>query len=76
MNIIIEATKADGTRQLIAPSKIREYARIAKETSPRRKMHTFGKLLANFMFCSGFITLVEIAYNCDTQKRTVIMAKA
>lgn len=76
MNIIIEATKADGTRQLIAPSKIREYARIAKETSPRRKMHTFGKMLANFMFCYGFITLVEIAYNCDTQTRTLIMAKA
>ncbi len=76
MTKVIEATKADGTRQLIAPSKIREYARIAKETSPRRKMHTFGKLLANFMFCNGFISLVEIAYNLEGQTRTWLMAKA
>ena len=76
MTKIIEATKADGTRQLIAPSRIREYARIAKESTPRRKMHTFGKLLANFMYCSGFVKLVEIAYNIDGQMRTLLMAKA
>jgi len=76
MNIVIEATRADGTRKLIAPSKIREYARIAKETSPRRKMYTFGKMLANFMYCYGFITLVKIAYNLEGQTRTLIMAKA
>lgn len=76
MNKIIEATREDGTRQLIAPSKIREYARIARNAYPRRKFNTFGKMLANFMYCYGFITLVEIAYNCDTQKRTLIMAKA
>lgn len=76
MTKVIEATKADGTRKLIAPTTLREYARIAKETSPRRKMHTFGKLLANFMFCSGFISLVEIAYSLEGQTRTLIMAKA
>ena len=76
MNMIIEATKADGTRQLIAPSKIREYARMAKEASPRRAMHTFGKILANFMFCSGFVKLVEIAYNMEGQTRTLLMARA
>lgn len=76
MTKVIEATRANGTRKLIAPTTLREYARIAKETSPRRKMNTFGKLLANFMFCNGFISLVEIAYNLEGQTRTLIMAKA
>lgn len=76
MNKVIEAIRADGTHRLISPATIREYARIAKETSPRRKIHTFGKMLANFMFCNGFVKLVSIAYNMETQTRTLIMAKA
>lgn len=76
MTKIIEATRADGTRQLVAPSKFREYARIAKETSPRKALHTLGKMVANYMFCNGFIKLVEIKYNTEGQVRSLIMAKA
>lgn len=76
MTKLIEATRADGTRQLIAPSRLREYARVSLANRKRGGRRLFGRLLANMMFCNGFVKLVEINYNSDGQTRTLIMAKA
>lgn len=76
MNRIFEATKKDGTRQLVSPSVIRGYvdeARMVACGSMKKAMRVFGRMLANLMFVRGYVSIVEIAYDCNSQKRTVLM---
>lgn len=79
MNKIIEATKEDGTRQLVPTSLMREYAKeavIVTGRDPNRAMRTFGRMIANLMYVRGYSVLIEIAYDSEgNQKRTPICVK-
>lgn len=75
--VIIEATKKDGTRQLIPDTLIRSFAHIAANYSKGKKSaeRRLDHILANFMYCGGYTSLVEICYSSEGQKRTLIIWK-
>ena len=75
MTRVYEAEREDGTRKLVAPSVINSIFADAAKYAPSRKFSMTGKMLANFMFCSGFVRLVCIDYNCSEQKRTEIIRR-
>lgn len=80
MNIILEGTRNDGTRMLIAPSKIREYAKDANEASAgsqKRAMKLMLRSIAMMCYSKNIQKLVEIKYDSDgNQKRTTLVVAA
>ena len=78
MNIVYEAERTDGTRQLLPSSLIRDYIREARDVSGRSKdkaFFNFGRMLANLMMVRGYVSIVCIEYNCDGQRRTQLMRR-
>ena len=78
MTRIIEATREDGSRQLLPTSLFRGYAAEAREvagTNPRKRFRVFGQMLANLMYVRRYVRMVRIDYSYDGQTRTVIMEK-
>ena len=78
MTRIIEATREDGTRQLLPTSLFRGYAAEVREvagTNTRKRFRVFGQMLANLMYVRRYVRMVQIDYNCNGQRRSVIMEK-
>ena len=74
MTRIIEATRKDGTRQLLPTSLFRGYvaeAQAVAGTNSAKRFRALGQMLANLMY----VRMVQIDYNCNGQRRTVIMEK-
>lgn len=78
MTRIIEATRKDGTRQLLPTSLFRGYvaeAQAVAGTNSDKRFRVFGQMLANLMYVRGYVRMVQIDYDCNGQRRTVIMEK-
>ena len=79
MNIVIEATCADGTHQLLPTSLLHGYATAATDAAngnSKRALRNFSQIVVNMMHLRGYTVLTEIAYSCAGQRRTVIARRA
>ena len=79
MNIIFEAIKEDGTHALVSPSVISGLHKTAKlyRKTERGARRLLGQMIANMMYCCGYIVLTQIKYDHDgNQSRAVIAAKS
>lgn len=76
MTKLIQARCTSGSFKLVPFSSIKSIVDSVSFYPKSRRVHAFAQSLAAFMFRNGFVELVEIAYNSEFQKRTVLMSRA
>lgn len=68
MNTIFEATKRDGTRQLLTDGFIRDIFRRARRMNYKQSWRTKRlsiDLLSKFCFCNDYVAIDEVKYGLD-----------
>lgn len=79
MNTIFEAITKDGKHKLVPIAEVRGIVETTclYSRTERGQFRKLGQMLANMMYCRGYVLLTQIRYAGDgSQTRTVVCAKS
>lgn len=77
MNTIFEATRRDGTRQLLTDSFIRNIHRACRKVKTKSsRTRKSLQMLSQFCFLEDYVQIDVIDYGIGTMRRTVLICEA